>query len=208
MYGLTLVTAPTEEPVTLGEVKAWLRQDEGADDAVITGMIIPTARDLAERLLGRQLCTATWRLTLDGFPRAGGWAFLDSAWLLPDPHTIRLPKAPLRSVTHVKYYDLDNTLQTLAASVYDVDAASDPGRVTLGMNQVWPVTRLRPGAVQVTFEAGYGAAQAVPPVVRTAVAMASAFLYEHRGEGPAERLPAHCEQLLLSNWNGEREYGL
>lgn len=208
MYGLTLTSAPAEEPVTTAELKAWLRQEETADDALIASLGA-AARELVERLTGRQLVTASYRMTLDYFPWPGGWQYLEAPAVFPDPHTIRMPKAPLQSVASVQYYDLGNNLLTLAATVYDVDAASDPGRVVLGMNQVWPVVRLKPGAVRVAFTAGYGAAADVPEGLKHAVKVATAWLYENRGEAfdaTNARLPLAVEALMFSHWNGCLEY--
>jgi len=206
VYGLTLVAAPAEEPLTTAELKAWLRQDHSADDALIAGLGVG-ARALVEKLSGRQLVTATWKLTLDRFPYPGGWEFLEAPSLFPDPHTIRMPKAPLASVTWVKYYDLGSNFLTLDASVYDVSAATDPGRIFLAMNKVWPVTRLRPEAVQVQFVAGYGDAGDVPEEVKIAIKMTVAHWYENRGEADMTDLPMGAKSLLNLIWNGELEYG-
>lgn len=180
--------------------------DETAENDLITSLG-SAARVLVERLTGRQLVTATWLLSLDAFPRGGGWAFLDSPMILPDPHTIRIPKCPLQSVSSVQYYDLGDTLQTLASTVYDVDARTDPGRIVLAMNQVWPVTRLKPGAVRVTFVAGYGAASSVPETLKTAIKLTVASWFENRGEA-GHSLPEGVRTLLACEWNGELEYGL
>lgn len=208
MYGLTLTSAPAEEPVTTAELKLWLRQEETDDDTLIASLGA-AARSLVEKLCGRQLVTASWRLSLDSFPWPGGWQYLEAPMVYPDPHTIRIPKAPLQSVASVQYYDLGGTLQTLASTVYDVDTATDPGRILLAMNQVWPVARLRPGAVRVNFTAGYGAASAVPESLKTAIKVAAAWLYENRGEAfdpTSARLPLAVESLMFAEWNGELEY--
>lgn len=205
MYGLTLTSEPASEPVTVAELRAWVRQDQTTDDAVLESLG-KAARSMVEKLAGRQLVTATWVLSLDGFPWPGGWAFLEAPTIFPDPHTIRVPKAPLQSVTSVQYYDLGDTLQTLDAGTYVVDAATDPGRIFLAMNKVWPVTRLRPAAVRITFVAGYGAAGSVPEEAKLAIKMAVANWYENRGEAASE-LPMASKALLHQLWNGELEYG-
>lgn len=210
MYGLTLSSVPADEPVTLAELKQFLRVDISDDDALIASLGV-AARRAVEQLSGRQLVTATWVLSLDSFPWPGGWQYLESPTLFADPHQIRMPKAPLVSVASVTYYDLSDTLQTLAATTYDVDARSDPGRVVLAMNKVWPVTRLKPGAVRVTFTAGYGAAAAVPETYKTAIKMACNCWYENRGEAAEAAglaLPAAVQALLGLEWNGAQEYGL
>lgn len=205
-YGLTLTSAPAEEPVSLAELKAWCRVDFDNDDALLTSLGV-AARGMVERLCGRQLVTASWRLTLDTFPYPGGWQFLEAPSLFPDPNQILLPKAPLQSVASVEWYDFGNTLNTLATTVYDVDAAHDPGRIMLAMGQVWPVVRLRPAAVRVNFTAGYGAASAVPEEFKMAIRFAVNFWYENRGEEAKELPPASLALIDLCR-NGALEYGL
>ena len=211
MYGLTLVSAPATEPVSASELRDWVRVTGTAHDAVLA-LLGKAAREQVEGLTGRALVTQTWRLTLDGFPWPGGWQVLRNPSVWPDPHTIRVPKAPLVSVTHVKYYDMGGTLQTLANTVYDVDAAHDPGRITLALGQTWPVTRPKPGAVQVEFICGYGAAAAVPECAKTAILFSVAQWFENREAVVtgtiATELPNAAKALLRQLWNGEMEYGL
>lgn len=210
MYGLSLVSAPAEEPLTAAELRSWCRRDDTAEDDLLYSLG-KVARGQIERLIGRQLITATWLMTLDGFPWPGGWQFMEYPTLFPDPHTIRLPKAPLQSVSGVQYYDMGNTLRTLATDVYDVDAVTDPGRIVLAMAKVWPVTRLRPGAVRVTFTAGYGVASSVPEELKLAIKIAVAFWSENRGENVQANqldLPQASKSLAWACWNGEREYGV
>ena len=187
-YGLTLVTAPAEEPVSLAEAKAWLRLSHDADDAVVQGLV-SAARLLAEREYDRQLVTATWRLTLPRFPC----------------REIRLPRGPLQSITSVQYRDTTGTLQTLSASYYEADAACDPGLVQPAYGRVWPSTREMVQAVRVTFVAGYGSPQQVPQSIRNAIKMAVAWWYERRGdeaETVERELPEACHRLLRLHWNG------
>lgn len=211
MYGLTLITAPSGEPVTTAELRDWVRVSGSAHDTLLASLGA-AARELCEKLMGRALMTQTWRLSLDGFPWPGGWHVLRHPSIWPDPHTIRLPKAPLQSVTGVTYYDMGGNLQTLATSVYDVDAAHDPGRITLALGQTWPVTRPRPGAVRVEFVAGYGNAAAVPEAIKLAIKLSVAQWFENREAVVtgtiATELPWAARQLLASHWNGELEYGL
>lgn len=211
MYGLTLVAAPAEEPVTTAEAKSWARVEHSADDADIASLV-KAAREMAEKLTGRAFVSQTWRLSLDCFPYAWtGWGGIRNVPPPdPGPWSVRLPKAPLQSVSSVQYYDLADALQTLAAAAYDVDAAHDPGRLSLAFGQVWPVTRPKPGAVRITFVAGYGAATAVPEAIKLALKIAVAFWYENRGENPQvlTDLPPASKALLASFWNGELEYGL
>ena len=64
---LQLVTAPTQEPVSLAEARLHLRVDFSDDDALIMALI-RSARLAAETITGRQLVTARWKYILDSFP--------------------------------------------------------------------------------------------------------------------------------------------
>ncbi len=88
--GLKLITGPTEEPVSLAEAKAQLREKTTDNDTEITSLI-PRARQYVEDFTHRALITQTWELALDAFP---AWA-------------ICVPKAPLASVTSIQYVDVD-----------------------------------------------------------------------------------------------------
>src|SRR5690554_1355221 len=145
-WALVRVTQPAEEPVTLNEAKLYLRVDATDEDALISSLVV-SAREHVEGFQGRSLVTQTWRLSLDRFPRG---------------RVICLPRPPLRSVENITYVAPDGSQQTLDASLYNVDVASEPGRVILKEDQAWPEVADVPGAVQVEYAAGYGDASAVP----------------------------------------------
>lgn len=160
--GLVLVTPPTEEPVSLAEAKLHLRVDHTEEDALIS-VLIMTAREYVEMYTRRQLVTATWRLTLD-------------CW----PYCIRPPKPPLATVTTLAYIDSTEVLQVVDPTTYRVDTSLEPGRILLAAGASWPVAASVPGAVQVEYTAGYGAASAVPATFKQAMLLTIGDLYEHR----------------------------
>jgi uncharacterized phiE125 gp8 family phage protein len=90
---------------------------------------------------------------------------------------IVLPGKPIQSVTHVKYYDDLNTLQTLSTSLYSVDLAERT--IRLNWNITWPTTYIRWDAVQVTFVAGNTALSAVPAIAKQAMLLL--ITYYHFG---------------------------
>ncbi len=138
---LTLVTAPTAEPVSLTEAKAHLRVDISTDDTLIEALIM-AAREYCEGFQRRAYVTQTRELILDRFPSTGA--------------TIELPMAPLRSVSSIKYTDKDGVETTWAASNYIADTKSEPGRVSLGYGKSWPSTTLRPiNGVSIRYVVGY-----------------------------------------------------
>ena len=65
--GLRLTVAPTSEPITRAEAKAFAKVDVTDDDSLIDALIT-AARQLVETEQNRQLMPATYELTLDEFP--------------------------------------------------------------------------------------------------------------------------------------------
>ena len=184
MYGLTLITPPATEPLTLEDAKLHLREDGTAQDALITSLI-KAAREHVEGFLGRALVTQTWDLTLDGFPSSG---------------EVLIPRPPLVSVTSVKYLDAAGVQQTMTASDYVVDVAQQPGRVFLAYGANWPTIQTRQNAVVIRFVAGYGAAASVPESIKAAVKLLVGHWYENREAAivgtSAAAVPMAVESLL------------
>jgi uncharacterized phiE125 gp8 family phage protein len=152
---------PTLLPIDLADAKLHMRMTQDTDDAAIQ-RCIKVATQTAEDYMSRGLLTQTWKLVLREFA-----------------DTLYLPMAaPLQSVTSVKYYDANGTLQTLANTVYDVDTVSRPGRVTLAFNQVWPTTVAfrRAGRVEITYVVGWTAATAMPERIKQGIRMYVAYL--------------------------------
>lgn len=147
--GLSLVTPPAREPITLAEAKAHLRVEHTADDAVVIPAQLRAARSFVENYLNRAIMKQRWRLSLDTFPGAD--------------EPVRLYRPPLMSVVTVRYLDGDGVWQTLH------DAAGAPpitGVATCAVDDAawivpakpgdtWPDTLARAGAIEVVFDAGY-----------------------------------------------------
>ena len=138
---LEVVSAATIEPVTTGEAKGQLRVD-GDDDNARIERLIRTAREWVEHETQRRLVTQTWRQHWDCFP-----------------DELRLGLAPVATVTSVKYYDLDNALQTLSSALYQADLVTTPARIHPVDGESWPDTYVRYNAVQVNFTVGASAAR-------------------------------------------------
>ncbi len=164
-FGLTQTVAPLLEPVTLDEARRQVRQDLPVDDDYLADLVAE-CREQVEHDTRRALVSLTWKLTLDVFPPGapsvfwGGW----SDWTAGGP--IRLPRAsPLQAVTSVAYVDGGGTTDTLSPTLYQVLSDREPAWIVPAYAQVWPVTRLLPAAVAVTYTAGF---------VHTTVALAIA----------------------------------
>jgi uncharacterized phiE125 gp8 family phage protein len=149
---LTLVTAPTVEPVTLAEAKLHLRVDTADEDALID-TLIRAARQYVETFTRRALIAQTWDDKRDEFPCGDG--------------TIELPIAGVSSVTSISYVDTNGDTQTWSASLYQTDLPSGPkapfARICPAYAQYYPQTRTQMNAVTVRFVAGYGTTSAAVP---------------------------------------------
>lgn len=187
-FGLRITTSSQSDALTLDEVKLFLRQDNDADDLLISDLI-GAAQMRFERVTDRQLLTATCLLTLPGFPACSlyfepryGWGTPVGTWRAPPdpfPNGIRLPRPPLVSVTAIQYIDTGGVLQTLASSVYRVATSREPGIVTPDVGQIWPYNvAVFPEAVQITYVAGYGAY--VPYDIKQALKRCVLHEYEER----------------------------
>ena len=162
---LTVVTAPSEEPITLDEAKDHLRVVESAEDDLIEGFIA-AARELAEEQAWRTFVTTVYDGFLEGWPKDGA---------------IELARPPIQSVASVKYTDSDGVEQTFSAASWQLVAAGGFGRVMLRYGESWPTATLQTGLpIVVRYTAGYGAAAALPERVKSLLKLLVGALYEHR----------------------------
>lgn len=165
MAELFQVTGPLSEPVTTAEAKAHLRVDIADDDDLIE-VLVGAARRTFEQLNGRSLFTTTWALTLDGWPGDG---------------IVALPRPPLQSVTHIKYFDTAGTEYTWDAANYAVEVGRTPGRVSLGYGKSWPGENLRPGSpIVVTYVSGWTTTAAIPQEYKAAILLLVGHWYANR----------------------------
>jgi len=181
--GLIQVVPPALEPVTLDEVKDYLRVETADEDTVLT-RLVAAARHLAERTTGRALVTQSWRLTLDRWP---------------GPRVIELPLPPLQSVDAVIVIDDAEAETVWPASNTVADTGTEPGRLALRDGVAPPLPGRDIGGLAVDFTAGYGAQPTdVPEALRQAMIRLAAHWFEHR-DGPETGrgvVPADIEALL------------
>lgn len=187
--GSKIVTNPESEPVSLMDVKQYLRIDDNSEDSIIADQIME-ARRLIEDQINLAFISQTWRLALDQWP-AGGEAWWDGVREMSISELYRsnmlqsvmLPRWPLVSITSITTYDEDsNSTSITTANVFDVDTYRTPGRLTLKRGQTWPVALRANNAIEIVYVAGYANAAAVPSTMKRAVKQLAAFLYAHRGD--------------------------
>lgn len=186
---LKLKTAASIDPVTLAEAKEFLERTETDNpdrDTQITDLIAG-ATEKVQDAWNRQLITATWQLFLDGFYNDKDRFFVDGC--------IYIRKPPYGAISSIKHIDVDGNEQTIASTVYALDAAPDTGRIALKFQQSWPATRTQPEAVTVEYTSGYGAATSdVPSVAKTCIKMIVLSWWNR--EAPVGTLTQQIQDIL------------
>jgi uncharacterized phiE125 gp8 family phage protein len=161
-----LTVPPLVEPVSINAAKKNVRGLALSDDDDLLARFISARRAQVEVYLNRGLLTQTWKYTQD-------------VW----SDEILLPRAPLQSVSSVKYYDAAGVLQTVASSTYLVDSIAEPGAVRLAPTQVWPVLQSgRPAAIEITYIVGYASVALIPAPIVDAIHLLVAHSYAHPGD--------------------------
>lgn len=154
MYAPTLVTAPTETPISLDEAKVNCSVDaEITDwDALITGLIeaATSLLDGYPGILGRCLVTQTWQVTADD---------LDRCMRLPMP----------ASAVVVKVRNSAGQLATVTSTNYSLLADARGSYVRFKDAYAYPGDLAETEAVILEFTAGYGAAADVPAAIKQAM---------------------------------------
>jgi uncharacterized phiE125 gp8 family phage protein len=177
---ITVITPPNAEPLTVDEMRTYLRIDGTDEDATLTALIAG-ARDWCESFTRRALIQRTVDVVLDRFPPASK---------LKPKREIVLPFGRALSVTSIAYIDTSGVLQTLtgpdaspAGTAFQQDLSDDyHGVIAPGYGLDWPETRDVLGAVKVRCTVGYGTAAEIPAQLRDAMRFRIASLYEGRGE--------------------------
>lgn len=189
--GLSLVTVPATEPISLTEVKAQSRIDISDDDTYL-GRLITAARQYAEGITRRAFVAQTWDYTLAAFP--------DGA--------IELPLQPVTSVTSVSYVNSAGATVTFTYGTspdtpkYDVLTDGPRTRIIPKYNLDWPETRDHGNAVTVRFVAGYST---MPEDLKQALLLLVGHWYEHREDavvnvGTSIASIPHGVETLLSGY--------
>ena len=184
MAGIKVTTAPTAEPLSLQEVKEYLRVDDATDERVVQPLIM-AARQFAEEHMNRALMQQTFTLMLDAVIDQDQPLY-EGMRTAPDlnyyKNYIVLPKSPVQSVTSVKTFDDSDNATTMAATKYYVDTQREPARIVLRTGETFPTALRVANAIEVIYVAGYTSAFAIPEPIRLGMLQHIAYMYEHRGD--------------------------
>lgn len=148
VYRPSLVTGPTKEPISIGQLKCRvnLAIDDDSHDCYLTELV-KECREEVESDLDILCCTQTWQLQTDAIM-----------------HGLQLYKSPVQSISSIQYYDAGGTLTTLPTSIYDFDSTNR--KIFLKTNQIWPPVEERWDAWKITYLVGY---VTVPAIVEKAI---------------------------------------
>ncbi len=177
-----LINGPTLEPVSIVEMKTYLRLDTNDDDGLIAAFIT-ASRLLIEASARRVFISQTWRLVMDSWPANG---------------IIRVPFAPLIQVSAARVYNASGMASIVNTTSLEANTLSDPPTVMI----VGPVSvagRARAG-VEVDVVCGYGPLMGnIPEPLRQAIRLLVARWYENRGDlahPQAATLPPEISALV------------
>ena len=161
---LVLKTAPTVEPISSTEAKAYLKVDYTDDDAQIAALI-KSARIYCENFQNRAYITQTWTMYLPCFYEA-----------------IRTPKGNLQTINSVKYKNSAGTEVSLVENTdYIYSKNNIEGVITTPYGVAWPsFTEYPLDAIAIEFTCGYGLAVAVPETVKQAMLMLISYWYDQK----------------------------
>ena len=161
--------APAVEPLTLAEVKLFLRIDGNEEDRLIAGLIA-VGRQKVEQHIRGSLLTQSWKLCQQY--RAG--------------EPIRLSLGPIQSITSVTLIE-NGVSQLVNSDEYSFASASDELTVS---------SSLQADSIEVVFVAGYEEVSDIPAPIKQGILQLIAHLYEGREEG--DEIPALIRQLIQS----------
>jgi uncharacterized phiE125 gp8 family phage protein len=177
-------STPATYPVTLVEVKLWLRITHDAEDDLLNSLIT-AATEKAEKITNRVFIERTYTGNFSGLDCSN----YDVGFF------IALRRAPLIEITL-----LEVTVDDSTVTIYDTDynIKKTGGFPRIVFEEVSDRPDLIPYPYQVAFTAGYGAAAVVPEPIKTAIKEMIAYWYQNRGDcgGRGGEIPAIADGIL------------
>jgi uncharacterized phiE125 gp8 family phage protein len=159
---LVPILGPAVEPISVAELKAHLRIDGVAEDALLASMIT-TARLQIEAALALALTTQNWTWTFDRWPCRA---------------SVELPVSPVQSILSFTVARSGGPL-SVPPSAYILDGQGIAARLIT--KNAWPQPGVAALGIEITFAAGFGSVPAdVPAPIRQALLLLAAHWYGHR----------------------------
>lgn len=168
------LTAPGTVPVTLVDMKAYMKVTSTSDNALITSMLA-AATTWGENYTGRDFRANTWQLLKD--------AFEDRICILRDP---------VASITTVKHL-VSASLDTVADTVYYLKKNVQNSEILLNEDEEWPDdTDEREQVIDIAFVTeSYRDVDAIKAAIMRHVA----YWYKNRGDcgGSGSKTGCSCD---------------
>jgi hypothetical protein len=190
----SLVLSPSLKPLSLEEVKGFLKIDV-ADEDVLLNALIDSATERLQDYLNIKIMYQKWAIYFDCFgvsrnPKADNYDSWSEGYI-PDLFStlnyLELPIGNIQRIESFKTYDDDNEYYLFDKSNYNVDLYTTPARIALKRNSVWPATVLRTlNGVEIIVEVGWVTQDEVPAPIKQALRLYIAQMYESRGDDTNE----------------------
>ena len=182
--GHKVTTESAKMPVSLEDARLQLRLDDLAHDDSYVEMLVYAQCSYVENQYQVALLSKTIEEYHCAFPT-----------LSDSPLWLRI--APFQSVTSVKYIDSTGTEQTWSSGEYDAKIFKSGAFVVPKPTYSWPSDMaMRPDAVKVTYEAGYGATPAtIPQFVKLGILSRVGRAYTQR-EDPTTNNTSYSDVFL------------
>lgn len=172
-----LLAGPALEPLSLEEMRLFLRLETSEEDALLLDLI-KAARAAVEQGAKRALISQRWRMRLPRFPREG---------------RVALPLSPILSVDGARTFEASGAPRSLDLTLFDLDGSIlsiDPGAL--------PADGFA-GGFEVDVTAGFGQQPSdVPQDLRQAMRMLAAHFYAHRSDALHEDRVAHFPAAIAA----------
>lgn len=182
-----LLSGPSTEPLTLADLKVFLRVTHQEEDAVLA-LLITTARQMVESASSRILLAQTWRVFLDAWPPSG---------------LIVAPLAPVTSILAARLRHGDGSETALPADLFTLRGDRTPAVIAFERPRAPAPTRPL-GGIELDLALGHEAAADVPADLVQAVRLLAAHLYERRDEAAGGGLLPEGVVALLKPYRGVR----
>jgi uncharacterized phiE125 gp8 family phage protein len=160
---IALITPPAVLPVTLAQIKTFLKIEHADDDALISDLIAQAVTHI-ETIANRRCITQTWRMYFDDLSECG---------------ILELDLAPISAIAELRYFDADGNAIVIATNDYEQDTYSNPARIHFNKS-------FNPGqhlnGLEVDMQLGFGLSGIdVPGDILRAIMVTIAHWYEFRG---------------------------
>lgn len=177
MSSLRVVT-PGAQPLPVERLRLHCRVDHTEEDALLVGYQAAAVRLIVEAT-GRPIGSTRYILSLNDFP----------------DYELLLPRPGVTAIHEVRYWDSDDVEQTLAT--FRSDLYREPAELWPALNESWPATVDKPGAVEVEYSSG---STLTDPLVTQAILLLVSTWYENRETDVTgtivSKLPSGFDRLI------------